>query len=361
MTKQEFQMWTAGLSKAIHPSKEQVDFMIQLKFGIGMLNQNKTVEQLNEQEKQALEYFLSAHHWPALCSYLKGRIDGNGHLTDSRAWKMLYAGLRKAAQLQDHFRAKERQQEPFQRYAKIYDAVIGQPCLNSFMANYLQVIKSDLIPNFADRKLLSLGCGTGLVEAHILEAFNMDVSQIYGIDISVGMVTQARKRIRAEVMDLMQFEGQREQWGLVYCGLNVFHYLPPENLEEAIAKAASFLELGGCFLGDFITTDHLRWYPNVIFSADEQVVSLRQPSLIESNGKMYQESEIFNIHQEAGELWINYAGKHRRFLPPMQRVRTLFERYFPGGVQLFDAHSMQEIGQESDTCASTRYVVLARR
>lgn len=316
---------------------------------------------MTAQEFQLIDHFLSVHDWSALVTFLKERIDENGHITDSRAWKMLYTSLQQAAHLQDQLRVKGGQQEPFQRYAKIYDAVIGQPCLDSFMANYLQVVKEQWITDFSNRKILSLGCGTGLVEAHILATFGMDPEQIYGIDISAGMVEQARKRIHADQMDLLAFAGQAAQWGLVYCGLNVFHYLPPENLETAIAKAASFLKPGAYFLGDFITTDHLRWYPNVIFSSDEQVVSLRNPVLVASEGKMYQESEIFNIHQEAGKLWINYAGKHRRFLPPMQRVRTLFERYFAGGVQLFDAYSMEAIGTEADTCASTRYVVLAKR
>ncbi|MEM6379514.1 MAG: class I SAM-dependent methyltransferase [Bacteroidota bacterium] len=304
---------------------------------------------------------LSAHHWDSLSEFLKERIDENGHVRDSLAWKKLYDVLKQAAQMQNRLRAKQQQQEPFQRYAKIYDAVIGQPCLEGFMANYLKVVQRQWITDFARRNILSLGCGTGLVEAHILEAFHMNPSQVYGIDVSAGMVEQARKRIRADVMDLLQFEGQTEQWDLVYCGLNVFHYLPPDQLEAAIAKSASFLKSGGYFLGDFITTDHVRWYPNVIFSADEQVVSLRDPVLVESEGKMYQESEIFNIHKEAGELWINYAGKHRRFLPPMWRIRSLFERYFKGKVQLFDAHSMEAIGRDADTCPSTRYVMLANR
>ncbi|GAB5553465.1 MAG: hypothetical protein Sapg2KO_30560 [Saprospiraceae bacterium] len=360
MTQQEFQGMTAGLAKGLHTEQRQVDFMIQLKAGLAMLNPNKVFAELKDFEKQALDYFLSAYHWPALITFLKERIDGNGHVTDSRAWKYLYSALKQAAQLQNHFRSKERQQEPFQRYAKIYDAVIGQPCLDSFMANYLQVVKDKYLPDFSDRKILSLGCGTGLVEAHLLAVFGMDVEQIYGVDISAGMVEQARKRIRADQMDLLQLEGQSAQWDLVYCGLNVFHYLPPEDLETAIAKAASFLKAGAYFLGDFITADHIRWYPNVIFSADEQVVTLRNPSLLAIAGKLYQESEIFNIHQEAGELWINYAGKHRRYLPPMERVRKLFEQYFQGGVQLFDAHSMKLIGPDADTCASTRYVVLAQ-
>lgn len=315
---------------------------------------------MTAQEFQLIEHFLSAHDWSALSGFLKERTDENGHISDSRAWRILYAALKQASHLQDQVQSKECQQEPFQRYAKIYDAVIGQPCLDHFMANYLQVVYEKYVTDFVDRKLLSLGCGTGLVEAHILATFGMDTEQIYGIDISAGMVEQARKRIRADQVDLLALVGQTAQWDLVYCGLNVFHYLPPESLETAIAKAASFLKPGAYFLGDFITTDHLRWYPNVIFSADEQVVSLRNPVLVASEGKMYQESEIFNIQQEAGELWINYAGKHRRFLPPMQRVRTLFESYFAGGVQLFDAHSMEVIGPEADTCASTRYVVLAQ-
>jgi hypothetical protein len=174
------------------------------------------------------------------------------------------------------------------------------------------------------------------------------------------MIREARKRIPARQQDLLTMDTSAESWQLVFSGLNVFHYLPFGKMERAIQKTAALLEKGGYFLGDFITSDHIRWYPNVIISKDEAVISLRNPELIEVEGAMFQESEIFNLHCKDGKLLIHYAGKHRRFLPPMHRVRGYFEKYF-SEVSLFDAHSLQALSDMADTCPSTRYVVLARK
>jgi hypothetical protein len=174
------------------------------------------------------------------------------------------------------------------------------------------------------------------------------------------MIREARKRIPTRQQDLLTLDTAAQSWQLVYSGLNVFHYLPFGKMESAVQKAASLLERSGYFLGDFITSDHIRWYPRVIISAKEDVISLRNPELIEVEGAMFQESEIFNLHCRDGKLRIHYAGKHRRFLPPMHRVRGYFEKYF-SEVSLFDAHSLQELPDIADTCPSTRYVVLARK
>ena len=80
-------------------------------------------------------------------------------------------------------------------------------------------------------------------------------------------------------------------WDIAYSGLNVFQYIPAERLEEAISKTSKILHKGGVFLGDFITPDHIRWYPNFMVSDSGKTLSLRQPRLTEINGKMYQESE----------------------------------------------------------------------
>ena len=76
---------------------------------------------------------------------------------------------------------------------------------------------------------------------------------------------------------------------------------------------------------------------------------------------MFQRSEITNVSFRDGFMRVTYAGKHKRFLPPLHRIRSYFERYFPGGVDLYDAHSLRQIPEWADSCESTRYVVVARR
>ena len=57
---------------------------------------------------------------------------------------------------------------------------------------------------------------------------------------------------------------------------------------------------------------------------------------------------------------INYAGKHKRYLPALYRMRQLFGEHFQE-VSLYDATSLAEIPEWADSCASTRYVVVARK
>lgn len=145
-------------------------------------------------------------------------------------------------------------------------------------------------------------------------------------------------------------------------GLNVLQYLPAERLEEAIANIAAVVKPGGYFLGDFITSDHVRWYPNVMYGGEgDRVISLRTPRLREREGKMYQESSIVNMDFRGERVFLNDAGTHSRHLPPMSRVRALFERHFGGAVKIMDALSMEELPPDADTCPSTRYVVVAER
>ena len=150
-------------------------------------------------------------------------------------------------------------------------------------------------------------------------------------------------------------------WDIAFSGLNVFHYLDFTRLEEAIQKTANIIQKGGYFVGDFITPDHIRWYPNVMYSDDKKVISFRTPKLIEENGRLFQESEITNVNFLDEQMEVAYAGKHRRFLPPMNRIRQYFEKAFGGQVDLYDAHSLEPIPDWADSCKSTRYVVVARK
>lgn len=347
---------------ALEPAP-RADFPTQLRYEVELVRRLQKMassrREYDDTFQSARRHFFAEDRWSALRQFLARNTNKNGHFQNSILWKVLFRELRAAARLQTELQAKAKKKDLFQEYATIYDAVIGQPCMEDFMKNYLRYF-SGQIGGLSAKKIISLGCGTGIVEEFLLQKLGAKREQLLGIDISAGMIREASKRIPARQQDLLSIEPRAEKWQLAYSGLNVFHYLPYGKMESAIQKTAELLEEGGYFLGDFITTDHIRWYPHVIVSEDERVVSLRRPELIEVEGAIYQESEIFNIHRQAGELLIHHAGRHRRFLPPMHRIRSYFGTYFRE-VQLFDAYSLQELSEQADTCASTRYVVLARK
>ena len=297
-----------------------------------------------------------------LLDHVKTICDANSHYTNSVQWRILNHELKATAKLQNDLKGKERNvEDSFDRYASIYDEIVCKPCYQSFMKGYVAHFVHQYGTSIQDKTIISLGCGTGLVESQMMADYHIPQANLYGIDFSEAMVKEARKRIHADVGDILTLDPAIRKWDLAYSGLNVFHYLPADRLEEAIQKTAAIINTGGYFFGDFITPDHIRWYPNVLSSADQKVVSLRTPTLIEKEGLMYQESEILNISFLGPQLEVNYAGKHHRFLPPMNRVRYYFEKGFGGQVDLYDVVSKQVIPSLADSCPSTRYFLVARK
>jgi len=110
-----------------------------------------------------------------------------------------------------------------------------------------------------------------------------------------------------------------------------------------------------------ITPDHIRSYPHVMHSSSGNVLSLRDPVLIEQDDYTFQQSEILNVSRSNGRLRITNEGKHRRFLPPMRRLRQEFAKSFKGKVDTYDAVTLNPIGPEADTCPSTRYLIVAQK
>lgn len=304
---------------------------------------------------------FSVKQLPRLLTCFKNNTDADGHENNSVYWRALNRELQETAQLQNELLREQQARDSFHKYAELYDAVIGKPCLDDFMRKYLMFFQEKYNLDFADKKVISVGCGTGLVEEFMIDEFGISYENMYGIDISEAMVTEAKRRIQADVGDVLKLDPSVRMWDVAFSGLNVYQYLPHTRLEEAIQKTAGIIKSGGYFIGDFITPDHIRWYPNVLYSDDKKVISLRTPRLIEENGSMFQESEITNISFMDEQMRVTYAGKHKRFLPPIHRVRTYFERAFGGQVELYDALSLERIPESADSCKSTRYIVIAQK
>ncbi|RMD70463.1 MAG: methyltransferase domain-containing protein, partial [Bacteroidetes bacterium] len=232
----------------------------------------------------------------ALMDKLEAILDEEGHVDDTVQWRILNHELRVAARLQRDLTGQGiAGADAFEDYARMYDDLICRPCLDGFMRRYLFFFQEKHLPRLDRATVLSVGCGTGLVERFMIDELGVAYDNLYGIDISEAMVREARKRIRADVGDILALDPTVKRWDVVYSGLNVLQYLPHDQLKPAIHKVASVLEPGGWFVGDFITPDHIRWYPNLMRSADGRTVSLRSPKIIEEHGINYQESEIINI------------------------------------------------------------------
>jgi SAM-dependent methyltransferase/predicted metal-dependent enzyme (double-stranded beta helix superfamily) len=330
------------------------DFTTHIRY---MVELGKRMFKMNHSDFESIrKRIFDLNHRNQLIEKLHEIVDENNHTSNSIQWKILVRELKAVAAFQKDKRISSTESDPFLKYAEVYDALIGQPCLSSFIANYLQ----NFFNQHSVETVLSIGSGTGLSESYLIEHFGVKKENLLGIDISESMVQVANRRIHAIHADLLKWK-TNQQFDLAYSGLNVFHYLPHQELENAIIKTGELIKKGGWFVGDFITPDHIRWYPNLMLSDDSKVISLRTPSLVEEQGRMFQESEIINISFQGNEMEVHYAGKHKRFLPPMNRVRKYFEKAFGGEVQLLDAISLETIDSTSDSCPSTRYVVMAQK
>ncbi|MBK8489387.1 MAG: methyltransferase domain-containing protein [Saprospirales bacterium] len=314
-----------------------------------------------EKLENVAELIFSATQHGPFFYYLDQITDESFHQTDSAAWSIINWELKEASKFQDQWLKDQRGADPFHQYAEWYDSLIGKPCLDGFMAGYLRFFQEHYSLLLSRQQVLSLGSGTGLTEEFMIRELGVPYKQLLGIDVSDAMLEVGGRRIQVRKGDVLELDPKDGTWDLAFSGLNVFHYLDHNRLEEAIQRTAGIVRPGGYFLGDFITPDHIRWYPNLVYADDQQTLSLRNPTLIEQEGHIFQESEIINVRFQEGKMRVSYSGKHRRFLPPLHRVRGYFENAFGGKVDLYDAVTLAPIPETADSCVSTRYIVVAQR
>ena len=315
---------------------------------------------LVERDAGVIEKLCDTANWERFENDLFPHVDcRTGHMHDMGYWRLLRNELIAAAKVQKSLHFPEDEGDPFFTYAALYDDVIGQPCLDEFISGYLKFVFEKYKIERDKAKLLSIGCGTGIVEDYMIRQMGLPGDRLLGIDKSEAMVQMASRRITARAEDILALGDQT--WDITYCGLNVFQYLAPEKLDEALEVTAKITQPGGYFFGDFITPDHIRTYPHVIRSKSRNVISLRNPVLIEEGNYTFQQSEILNVSRNNNRLLITNEGKHLRFLPPMWRLRQEFEQAFKGQVDIYDAVTLKPIGAKADTCPSTRYLLVAQK
>jgi cysteine dioxygenase len=309
-----------------------------------------------QQRQQKLQQALfDPENWFKLRQQVEYCLNSDGFIQDTARWNIINWELKQAAKLEQQLIDNHNGEDAFDTYAHNYDAIIGTPSLDLFMRDYLDFFFDQC--ETKPRSILSIGCGTGLMEVYLQQTYQPE--KLLGMDVSPAMVEVAKKRIDAEVADIANYQTD-QQWDMVYTGLNVLQYLAPEDLPSAVGNISNAVKPGGYFVGDFITPDHIRRYPNFIQSSDETVLSLRTPVLIESGHKLYKRSEIINISINDGQLRINYEGGHKRYLPTIAKVIGLFKEY-GFAVTAYDALSLEKLEDDAETSPSTRYLLIARK
>ncbi len=325
-----------------------------------------TVQRLIRERKATIDYsetltlLTDRNRWSVLREELGGRIDEQGHITDSRYWGLLYEALRQAATLQDslidQFEGDDSEHDLWRTYARLYDHVIGTT--NSYIPRYLGRVFDQFGIDPTAISFLDIGCGTGWLEQELIRRFHLRRESMLGVDPSQAMLDVASERCPAALAALPEVAIDAGPFDLVFC--NSYQYMRHEDLERAIDRVFDLTAPGGLCVSEFITQDHIRWYPNVVFSEGDMVVSLRNPTLHERGGFTYQDSEIFNISR-LGKLRITCEGVHRRFLISPLRVHDLIANRFGGEILMYDAVTFEPLSPLNETCPSARFVICARR
>ncbi|MEC7640928.1 MAG: methyltransferase domain-containing protein [Nitrospinota bacterium] len=345
------------------------DYLTWLRHSVELLNRLNKMKTtgdltapLESRINSLIDGFFDPTHWQWFEEDVMRHVDADsGHMEDPGYWKLLRSELTAAAKLEKKLLFEDNRADPFFTYAELYDDVVGLPCLEEFMASYLKFAAKKYHWPMGNLKLLSIGCGTGLVEAFMIEQLGVKRENLLGIDLSEAMIRMAQRRIPARTGNILLQNSSATEWDITYCGLNVFQYMKAEDMEQGIEAAAQITKSEGFFMGDFITPDHIRWYPHVIRSQSGEVISLRNPQLVEKGNRTYQESEIINVSRRTDKMIITHEGKHLRFMPPLWRLRQRFQAAFKGPVDVYDAVTLEPIHDNADTCPSTRYLIIAQK
>ncbi|MCP4755061.1 MAG: class I SAM-dependent methyltransferase, partial [Proteobacteria bacterium] len=169
------------------------------------------------------EQLSDIRSWDLLNQELDALADDEGHIPDLRYLTQMVGSLKRAAAIQATLLAKEQKgKEPFHGYAKFYDEVVGKSCLEDFMSGDIKLFGERCDLDMASSRLISVGCGTGIAEAFILQHFGMKKENLLGVDLSEAMVNVASTRINARAVDFMAMDAREGEWDVVFSGSNVY-------------------------------------------------------------------------------------------------------------------------------------------
>jgi ubiquinone/menaquinone biosynthesis C-methylase UbiE len=160
--------------------------------------------------------------------------------------------------------------EQFDRWSRRYDRDLLQFL---FFGPAHRMLLEALGPG--DRRILDVGCGTGLFAGRVLERFPR--SQVWGLDLSAGMLRQCRQHGRAagRRLHLLQGDSARlpfppDTFDVVTC-THSFHHYPCQC--QVAAEMYRVLRPGGRLL--IIDGDRDRLWGRLLF--DGLVVFLEGP------------------------------------------------------------------------------------
>ena len=139
-----------------------------------------------------------------------------------------------------------------------YDRVAGEYAERIFDELKHKPLDRALLARFAEETrglgpVCDLGCGPGHVARHLRGLG----AEVFGIDLSIGMVEQAR-RLNPEIEfrqgDMLSLDADDGAWGGIVAFYSIIH-VPPDELSRALRELWRVLQAGGVLLLSFHVGD----------------------------------------------------------------------------------------------------------
>ena len=205
---------------------------------------------------------------------------------------------------------------------------------------------------------LDLACGTGSLT---LELFCRGVD-IYGVDASVAMLSQAREKcmnVGADILFLCQKMQSIDLYGTVdtvICSLDSINHLKDEQeVQQVFSKVSFFMNPGGVFLFDLNTLyKHEMVLGNNVFVYDmENVYCVWQNHYVPASARVDIHLAFF---ERNGKLYSRSSEHFSERTYPLEKISACLEKAGFSSISIFD-----EMSFESPKIDSQRVVFAAKK
>jgi SAM-dependent methyltransferase len=141
-------------------------------------------------------------------------------------------------------------QKNYDSYSKVYDEVMGK----EYQLIYKNLIKKSLgKSNIKNKKILELGCGTGIILSSL-----SNNNKTFGVDISPEMIKIAKKNDKKSTYSIMNMVNFKLPYfyDIIFCSFDsINHLLNINDWKKTFKAVKKHLNPKGIFIFDFNTID----------------------------------------------------------------------------------------------------------
>ena len=231
-------------------------------------------------------------------------------------------------------------------FAQFYDALTANVGYKERAEYFLSLLE---LLGHKPGLTLDLACGTGSLT---LELFRRGVD-IYGIDASVEMLSEARMKCAeagADILFLCQKMQEMDLYGTVdtvICSLDSLNHVSGrEEVQQSFDRVSFFMNPGGYFLFDLNTLyKHEKVLGNNTFVYDVgQVYCVWQNRCIPNSGRVDIQLDFF---QREGKLYRRSREHFSESAYPLEEVLAMLGKAGFGNIQVYDELTFQPPREDS--------------